>query len=183
MSSWTNVKGWETEAEQGLLAALSQAIPSPEGLAVVVEIGSEFGMSASIFAQYASAYIHCVEINPQAPFMQNIKNAGYHTDDIIPVFGNSLLIPIPPKVASYGIDLLFVDGDHSFEGAYADLDRWSKYMKSYGIIAVHDCACSTNKNSHLSHYAVMAAVQKWLSEQEDWRIAFTVDSTVVIIRR
>jgi predicted O-methyltransferase YrrM len=36
------------------------------------------------------------------------------------------------------IDLLFIDGDHSYEGCMGDLDLWSPFVKSGGWIIVHD---------------------------------------------
>lgn len=40
--------------------------------------------------------------------------------------------------ASRGIDLLWIDGDHSYEGVARDLDDWSPLVKVGGIIAGHD---------------------------------------------
>jgi predicted O-methyltransferase YrrM len=36
------------------------------------------------------------------------------------------------------ISLLFVDGDHSYEGAKADFDRWSKFVRPGGHVLLHD---------------------------------------------
>jgi predicted O-methyltransferase YrrM len=37
-----------------------------------------------------------------------------------------------------GIDLLFVDGDHSYEGASADLRRWTPLLRDGGHVVAHD---------------------------------------------
>ena len=37
------------------------------------------------------------------------------------------------------LDMLFIDGDHSFEGVYADYHIYSSFVKKGGIIAFHDC--------------------------------------------
>lgn len=37
-----------------------------------------------------------------------------------------------------GIDVLFVDGDHSYEGAAADLRRWSPLLRDGGHVVAHD---------------------------------------------
>jgi predicted O-methyltransferase YrrM len=178
--TWTNVKGWETPAEQGLLAMLASRVPYG---GTSVEIGSEFGMSASIFLQYAPLpkNLYCVEINPEAPFLENLKKAGINAGAVSWLKGSSHEIPYPGDK----IDLLFIDGDHSESGAYKDIDIWSQRVKPNGIIVVHDCACSTNKNPHPDHYSVMTAIYKWLAEtgsKKGWRIAFSVDSTVVLMR-
>lgn len=180
---WTKIQGWESPSEQGLLAVLANCIPSPTGTGVIVEIGSEHGMSTSIFTLYSDYHeLHCVEINPDAKFLENLENNGirpyrttWHNESSHTLEWDSEL----------KIDLLFIDGDHSYGGAYKDIDIWSQRMKPRGVIVVHDCACSTNKNPHESHYEVMSAIQNWLAEtgsKDGWRIAFCVDSSVVLMR-
>lgn len=179
---WTEIKGWESPAEQGLLAFLAGSINRPTAEGTIVEIGSEHGMSASIFLTYSDYHaLHCIEINPDAPFIQNLMDGHFDMGRVFWRNGSS------HEIDWYDgdIDLLFVDGDHSYEGAKKDLEIWSERMAQDGVIAVHDCACSTNKNPHESHYAVMTAIQNWLAETgsaQGWRIAFSVDSTVVLIK-
>lgn len=36
------------------------------------------------------------------------------------------------------IDVLFIDGDHSYEGCKADIDSWYPYMKKGGVMLFHD---------------------------------------------
>lgn len=36
------------------------------------------------------------------------------------------------------VDLVFVDGDHTFEGASNDIKVWWKHLKPFGIMAIHD---------------------------------------------
>jgi len=35
-------------------------------------------------------------------------------------------------------DLVFLDGDHSYEGARADLDRWAPALRPGGHLLLHD---------------------------------------------
>lgn len=183
--TWTTVKGWETQPEQGLLAAFTKQI-QPDG--IYVEIGSEHGMSASIVLKNGwknNVQIYCVEINPDAEFEANIAGAGLDTHSLTAIYGDSKKVDIPDEVVSRGIDLLFVDGDHTKDGAKADLMRWSEFVKWDGVIMVHDCACSTNKNPHHDHYAVLTAVHEFLATKPGafWRVAFTVDSMMVLVRQ
>lgn len=182
--SWTSVRGWETPDEQGLLAFIAN-LKGDVADTVIVEIGSEHGMSASIWLQYApEARIYCVEINPDAQFLHNCANAGLNTNRLIWLKGSSLEIEIPKPFVENDmlIDILFVDGDHSFEGALQDLNRWSQYMAHNGVILVHDCACATNRNPHKMHYAVVSAVQHFLAAHSEWRVAFSVNTTMVLMR-
>lgn len=36
------------------------------------------------------------------------------------------------------VDMVFIDGDHSYEGATGDINAWMPHIKPGGIIAVHD---------------------------------------------
>lgn len=180
--TWTPVKGWESPSEQGLLASFARLVPQ-DGL--IAEIGSEHGMSASIFRLYShpSVYIDCVEINENADFLENIRAANIDSNRINWYCGDSKKVSLSKHALENGIDLLFIDGDHSREGALADLERWSNYVNTNGVILVHDCACSTNKNPHEQHHAVYAAVQHFVMEEKSqWRVSFCVDSTMVLVR-
>lgn len=175
---WTHVNGWESPQEQGLLASFARLVPE-DGL--IVEIGSEHGMSASIFRTNAhpNTWLFCVEINPNAEFLTNMQKAGISLDNVKWINESSHTYE---WIYTAPIDLLFVDGDHSELGAFKDIDIWSQRMSKNGVILVHDCACSTNKNPHEQHWAVYSAVQNFIAESGKWRVAFCVDSTMVLVR-
>jgi predicted O-methyltransferase YrrM len=48
--------------------------------------------------------------------------------------GDSRTVALPPDP----LDLLFVDGDHSYEGARADFLRWSPLVRAGGQLLFHD---------------------------------------------
>lgn len=50
------------------------------------------------------------------------------------VVADSRSVPLPDP----GLGLLFVDGDHSYEGAAADLQRWSPLVRPGGHVVMHD---------------------------------------------
>jgi hypothetical protein len=53
------------------------------------------------------------------------------------------------------IRLLFIDGDHSYEGCYKDITLWSPYLVPGGVIAIHDYSFY---NSHGKFHEVVKAV-------------------------
>ena len=55
------------------------------------------------------------------------------------------------------ISLLFVDGDHSYDGCYSDLQAWLPKMTSDGIVVFHDYIWSDG---------VKQAVQEFLREEK-----------------
>jgi predicted O-methyltransferase YrrM len=52
--------------------------------------------------------------------------------------GDSRTVDPPPAP----VELLFIDGDHSYEGAKADFDRWSAFVRSGGHVLFHDAVDS-----------------------------------------
>lgn len=37
------------------------------------------------------------------------------------------------------VDVIFIDGDHSYEGCKADIENWYPQMKEGGVMLFHDC--------------------------------------------
>jgi predicted O-methyltransferase YrrM len=50
------------------------------------------------------------------------------------VVGDSRTVDLPAP----GLDVLFIDGDHTYEGAAADLARWSPLVRPGGHLVLHD---------------------------------------------
>jgi predicted O-methyltransferase YrrM len=60
------------------------------------------------------------------------------------------------------IDLLFIDGDHSYEGVRADWDRYARYMSSFGIVVFHDTIWDLRPDS--KWYRADMGVPKFVDE-------------------
>ena len=186
---YTGVPGWETLPEQNLLMVLASALDYDKDN-VILEIGSEFGMSASIFAKFAPqrTRLFCVEIDDNASFMNNLAEAGLWDEKRIHWMQHSSEVAVNYWPIAYDdlpvIDLLFIDGDHSYGGALADLQNWSPFVMGNGYIVVHDCTSPANLKPHPAHFDVRKAVDEWLAHESGqlWRELFAVDSTVVFGR-
>lgn len=189
----TGVPGWETPAEQALLVRLAKDVPEN---GVIVEIGAEYGMSASLFAcgAHQSVDITSVDLYPHDLFkahQHNMKLAGYHARTH-QYKGDSSAVgrawgefePDAISRAGSPIDLLFIDGDHTFRGCKADIDAWTPHVRIGGRVAFHDTACETNPNPHPLHHEVSQAISDWQAQTgEAWRLLETVDSIMVFERR
>jgi predicted O-methyltransferase YrrM len=205
----TGVPGWESPSEQALLVKLAQDVPSD---GVIVEIGAEFGMSSSLFAYGAPATvdIYSIDLFPgdlMAKHLANLAEAGFASrveaqakQDGGPGYmcrtnvikGDSVEIAQtwPHYVAGYGrngdwIDLLFVDGDHTYKGVARDLSFWAGKVKPGGRIVFHDVAQHTNHSPHPQHFEVAAAIRDWLGDQPVglWAEVNQIDSMLVIQRQ
>ena len=140
-----------------MLATTSYALPSH---AVIVEVGSFLGKSAIMLAGgrkvRGTGRVHCIDpfdasgdafsvpayravadADPQplrARFQANVAAAGL-TDWIEAHEGTAAAIAaawVEP------IDMLFLDGDQSPDGARLAYDAWAPFLKVGGILAVHN---------------------------------------------
>jgi len=66
-----------------------------------------------------------------------LKNISRHEleDFVKPIVDNSQSASIKIKD---GIDLLFIDGSHTFESARSDYESWKNKIRIGGILAIHD---------------------------------------------
>lgn len=78
----------------------------------------------------AMPYDQPVDVLPE--FMLNVKN---YRDFIETYRGTSVEVAAE---WSRPLDLLFIDGDHSYEGCSTDLKAWLSFLKPGGWVAFHD---------------------------------------------
>ena len=191
----TGVPGWESPAEQELLVRLAGDVPDN---GMIVEIGAEYGMSASLFALGSSPTVHIISIDLFPGELlnyhqENLSEAGCLSrtrqvqmnsqkpeasmfDLWVRAFNE---VPLRP----HKIDLLFIDGDHSYQGCKVDIDAWTPHVKPSGRVAFHDTACATNPLAHALHHEVSRAINDWLAVEGDhWRFLESVDSIMVFER-
>lgn len=121
----------------------------------IVEVGNYHGGTLSYwmrFAQPGSKIItidsFCYTGHPSET--QNLINLwqGWTSESITlenfvtPSNDPQFLKMFGPYIASVSenkfIDFLFIDGDHSYEGVKSDFINYGKYVRSGGIIALHD---------------------------------------------
>jgi predicted O-methyltransferase YrrM len=79
------------------------------------------------------------------------------------------------------IDLIYLDGDHSFEGVTRDFREWGHYVRPGGIILVHTSQQSPAKPVPTS-CGPYRLVHEVLPHETGFRVAQLVDSTTVVVR-
>jgi MMP 1-O-methyltransferase len=139
-----NVDGWLSDA-QG--AALFDTAAACSGRGAIVEIGSWKGRSTIWLAQGARiAGQRVFAIDPHMnsredasaqtfdEFMRNVSAAGV-SDIIDPLVMTSA--EAATRVTG-GVEVLFIDGDHSEEGARADAEIWLPRLIEGGTVLMHD---------------------------------------------
>lgn len=92
-----------------------------------VEIGVDQGKSLYIARQVAkpSVKVYGVDLREDP----KVK-------DTIFIQGDSKVLP---ENWDAKIDVLFIDGDHTYEGCKADMETWIPFVKKNGVVLFHDC--------------------------------------------
>ena len=89
-------------------------------------------------------------------FYENVLNNNLQ-NIVIPIRGDSAYTLNIHRDES--IDLAFIDGDHSFEGALKDLNAILPKMKKDGIILCHDCRPGSDVSNALRDFCVKNAFE------------------------
>lgn len=142
------IEGWLSD-EQG--QALFEAAASTRGKGAIVEIGSWKGRSTVWLAAGARmAGQRVVAVDPHegsredpaartlAEFRDNLRRAG--VDDVVDVLVMSSAeaagtVPGP-------VELLFIDGDHSYDAVRRDAHLWLPRLVDGGTVMFHDVAAT-----------------------------------------
>jgi predicted O-methyltransferase YrrM len=150
------IEGWLTDEQAKVLFDAARAL---EPGARIVEVGSHYGRSTVVLALGAADGVEIVAVDPflrpeRAPgdertdeevgdddfarFESNLAAAGVR--DRIRLL--RLLSAGAAEVETGPVDLLFVDGDHSFAGAHFDIETWGGRVRPGGTLLVHDAYSS-----------------------------------------
>lgn len=134
----------------------------PHGF-VACEIGSYLGASTSFLAAAASlkqGHVHALDTwqNDAMPgeraedtWQQFLGNTERFRNWITPHRGRAREVKdgVPP------MDMLFIDGDHSYEGTLADLQDFIPKLKPGAVVAIHD----------FDYDSVQAAMKDYLKDR------------------
>ena len=105
-----------------------------------LEIGAYAGASACLMLQRKNTSVTSVDIGTPIPknvVMNNVSKFNIHDNDYRYIQGNSHLASTYENlIGKY--DIIFIDGDHSFDGVITDFQIYSKYLKDGGYIVFDD---------------------------------------------
>ena len=63
-------------------------------------------------------------------------------------------------------DIIYIDGDHSYEGATTDLELSYKKIKNGGLVCGHDYEMNMNKAIHYYQFGVKQAIDTFCSKHK-----------------
>lgn len=139
-----------TDREKLALYRLARSVAAVPGTRCnAVEIGSYLGASSAFLAAGlgSAGRVHCIdtwrndamtdgERDTMAGFL---ANTAPYRDRIAPLRGWSHDPAIVRRAAEAGaIDLLFIDGDHSFDAVLADWTLYAPLLSPGAAVAMHD---------------------------------------------
>ena len=170
-----------TPAERALLRELAA------GARTIVEIGAFEGVSTRLMrdAMPRDAHLYAVD-----PFVANrygfcVQHAIFRREAGRSANGRVILMRqfSHEAIASWRepIDLLFLDGDHSFEGVTRDFREWGRHVRPGGVILVHTSQQSPAKPVPTS-CGPYRLVHEVVPHETGFRVARAVDSTTVVVR-
>ena len=103
---------------------------------VIINIGAGIGVSTlAMIEERPDATVYSIDVDPCEGEFENVRKAGLDTTRVIRLLGRSQDIG---RHWSFHADFVWVDGDHSYEGARGDILAWGKYIVSGGVMAFHD---------------------------------------------
>ncbi|MEM7145841.1 MAG: class I SAM-dependent methyltransferase [Verrucomicrobiota bacterium] len=114
-----------------------------------LEIGSHLGASSIVLAEVLKrmappdSKLFCIDTWMNDAMTEGTKNTWTEFESytqswskwIAPLRGMSTEVQLP-DIDAY--DLIFIDGDHSYEGARADADRFAHLVRPGGRLLMHD---------------------------------------------
>ena len=178
-------------AEGELLRGLAQ------GARCVVEIGVYEGSSAVVFCAVLGrdAELHLID-----PFVDEsgwALRAGWHGTPIAtrlavrrhrPADGPTIRWHIARSQdvgrewSDAGVDLVFIDGDHSPEGCREDWDVWHPHVRPGGAVAFHDARLGIPGGTGSPGVSAVVGELFGTDRPSGWRRSAEVDSLVVVQR-
>ena len=159
-------KGWLTEGEREFLFA---SVRGMDEYNYVVNIGVEYGASVVCFAESAPEIgVAAIDIDMSKwPYGDSYSPAVYLMEDDSQSIVEVIFFTGRPNPY---IDVLFVDGDHSYEGVQRD-SKWASLVRSGGLVIFHDCydwLTIPEKKVHQVCPGVNKAVDWWIRIYDQW---------------
>lgn len=158
----------DKEAQLGAFSTYDMEVLVPEVQKLVagdiyMEIGTDKGKSLSVARMVVgkNVSLNAVDIN----FTDELREYLKDKPDINFMWMSSEnAAKVWAERGGLTIHLLFIDGDHSYEGCRRDLQYWSPFLADHATILFHDCDESSP--------GVVEAVSEFVNKRkvEEWKM-------------
>jgi predicted O-methyltransferase YrrM len=118
----------------GEATALAECVKRLPKNPVIIQIGANEGLSTIAMLETRSdAFIFSIDLKPYRQEKENLIKLGLDPRRVVRVLGNSQKMDWP-----YLVDMIYVDGDHRYNGVEADIKNWFGRVIPGGLIVFHD---------------------------------------------
>jgi predicted O-methyltransferase YrrM len=173
-SKFEDIPTWTKKSELKALYYMASTLPRG---AYALEIGSYLGASTCYLASGLSrigGHLFCVDTwknetmleGERDTFAEFLKNTQALRDYITPIRKRSGDLKV--EDIHIPLNLVFIDGDHSYLGVKSDFDRVAPWVAKDGTIAFHD--------SNVSHYDGISKVIGEALLTGKWRVSGVIES-------
>jgi len=166
MPNWQNALGKAIiPAERGWLLQMAAEAVADFGDPVIVNIGI-----------FRGATMYCLRAGAAKARLIGIDTVYPQGHDLDPEMHAEVIVGDSGKLWSSfdgPVHLLFVDGDHTYEGVMADIAGWAPKIVPGGVIAFHDF--ETEPAVAAKHAGIKRAVLEW-EQEANWHLLLPVGS-------
>ena len=113
---------------------------------VYLEVGVDKGKSLSVARMVAEPGVEVIGVD--------LRDDPHVSGTLF--FQMDSQTPKTGRFVNRQVDVLFIDGDHSYEGCKADIATWYPHMAKHGVMLFHDCDASSP--------GVVKAVKEFIKE-------------------
>ncbi|RLC88791.1 MAG: hypothetical protein DRJ03_01575 [Chloroflexi bacterium] len=132
----------------------------------IIQIGAERGCSTvAMLEERPLAFILSIDIGERPEERANVERAELDHRQVVRALGRSQDIGLWWPM-NWECDMLFIDGDHRYEGVSQDLYIWADKIKPGGILALHDYI-EDPIPAHIKG-RVAHAVRDWLEKHDEY---------------
>jgi cephalosporin hydroxylase len=135
--------------------------------ATALEIGTARGGTFFMICQAAAPGARLATLDVQLPPEDLIRSFGRPHQTVVPLEGDSRDPAMRSRVASLfpqGLDLLFIDGDHSLDGVTADFLSYEPHVRPGGLVVFHDIVEDNLQRTGVSTGAWAGGVPQYWQE-------------------
>lgn len=134
---------------------------------IAIEVGSYLGASSIALAagmkHRGGGVVYCIDTWQNSAMSEGTRDTldeftrytRKYRELLRPLQGPSHGVNVP--VESRSADLIFIDGDHSYEACSRDIERFSPFLREQGVLVLHD---------HRWYSTVTRAVGELLATEE-----------------
>ena len=137
-------------------------------ISVIVEIGTADSGTHLLLSQLVYSQKTMVAIDLEIRNRKSLSAINSNNDNRLYIEGSSHSCGTHSQLLSLlknkKIDLLFIDGDHSYEGVKKDFEIYQSYVSNNGIIAFHDIVPDSFSRTGIKTSSYVGEVPKFWNE-------------------